>query len=130
MNIVENADNLELYDDYSSLINAGNPFFEKHLINNNVIEESYFGIFHNGKVYYLKPYDNASFDANRVVMEEILGVENCQYVETNQPGYFAYSCEKDDWGLFALPYGVVNGGNESHGCEFIGEDGSGYSVCH
>ena len=131
MNIVENAANLTLYGSYDTFINAGNKIFGRYLVNNNVITEAYLGFVQNNKVYFIKAYDADSNASNISVLQNAFGTSNCEYGPTNEPTMMNYSCTIGNFGVFTLPYGTVTAGdnNTDEVCEFIGENGSGYSYC-
>ncbi|MBQ3297466.1 MAG: hypothetical protein IJG97_01530 [Bacilli bacterium] len=101
------------YDNYEDIINiTGHIFFQRHLIKNNKISETYLGIVRNNEVYYVRAYMDSSdiFTLNKIALNNAYGSSNCEEGSDAFGAY--YSCDDDYTGVTVYDFGKIVGGTE------------------
>ena len=105
------------YDNYQSAINSfgGNPFFIKHVLQDNKVAASYVGFVYKGNTYYIRGGDNgASYQQNIATMTKAFGSNNCSYM-----GNAFYLCRDTVERIMAIT--CQSGCADAHGDEYICE---------
>ncbi len=101
---------------------TGHNFFERLLIDDGIITDTYLGFIYGGKEHYLKAYDSEVALANANTLIEVFGEDNCGVTQ-----YDDFECVVGDIRVTLSEDGRITGSSDStHAFEFNPLNDGGY----